>query len=130
MFQYAAEPLICLQNLEIIDAVTARNGKKHKGQDHLGVGPALGRPKAQMAVDALRDAESTGKVEIQRKAGKCRSSCRLPFFFVLVRKGTLWHNRFTSLVIGFGSANPFYHPCSIRASEVFHYFWWWIRVVT
>jgi hypothetical protein len=39
--KYPTEGFVCLKSLQIIDTVSARKGKEHKGEDHLGIRPSL-----------------------------------------------------------------------------------------
>jgi hypothetical protein len=124
-FKYTAEALIRLQNPEIIDAIPAGKGKEHERQYHLGIRPSLSGTKMEMAVDAFRDAERRGKIQIEGKARESRHARRLLFFFILVREDTLWHNRSTSLVI-VCCAHFILSSLFLRANEVLALFWWWI----
>lgn len=102
-FQYPTEAFVGLKNLEIVDTVATREGEEHEGEDHLGVGPAPGGAKLEMVVDHARETEGTREIEIEGKARKRGHASLSLLFFVLVREDTLWHNRNTSLVIGFVS---------------------------
>jgi hypothetical protein len=91
MFEYPAEPLVTLKDFEIIDTVATGEGKEHEGEHHLGVGPALGGSKGEMAFDALRKAQCVSEIEVEGEAGERGHACWFLFFFILVREESLWH---------------------------------------
>jgi len=74
--------------------------QENQGGDDLLIGPPL-CSYMHTGTDMIGKTQDRCEVKIDRKSCICSHAGVVFFFFVLVRKDTLWHNMFTSLMIDF-----------------------------
>ena len=91
------EPLVGFQDAQVVDAVAPGKVQQDKGEDDLLVCPPLGFyvEMPSMVSPSLRTEPGPGRREVLESGHACIRF----LLFILVRKESLWHNRFTSLVI-------------------------------
>ena len=86
-----AEALVLLEDLYVVDGVSAGKVEQDEGENHLFVRPALDTL-TWRCFEMISQAEDGGEVEVDGKARKGRHVARCLLFFVLVGKSALCHN--------------------------------------
>jgi hypothetical protein len=98
--EHFAKALILVEDPDVVNGVSSREVEQYQGEDHLLIRPPLRLPYVHMGADVISQTQDRGEIEVDGKAGEGGHAACLLLFFVLVGKNALWHNAFTSLVIG------------------------------
>ena len=96
--EYTAESFIGFKDFEVVHTIAAGEVEEDKGEDDLLVRPSLSFY-VEMPFNDLPQIEERSKIQIDGKTCKGGHASIGFLLFILVRKESLWHNRFTSLVI-------------------------------
>ena len=92
--EHPAKALILVEDPDVVNGVSSREVEQYQGEDHLLVRPPLGLPYVHMGADVISQAEDSGEVKVDGKAGEGGHVAVVLLFFVLVGKNALWHNGF------------------------------------